>query len=215
MRTRALLFDLDGTLIDEFPAIHRRYVHTLSALGLPAPTAAQVRGAVGGGLENGLGKFVPPDRLGEAMGIYRAFWLRTVIDGVVLLAGARELLAALRDRGMALGVITNKPGEASRQICAYLGVAPLFQVVVGAGDTPWLKPQAELTAHVLKALGAGPAEAILVGDSPYDVQAARNGGIPAWCVTTGTHGEGELRAAGATFVFADLPALGRALLPTG
>jgi phosphoglycolate phosphatase len=85
--------------------------------------------------------------------------------------------------------------------------------VVGAGDTPWIKPSPELTAHVLRLLGAEPASAVLVGDSPYDVRAARNGGLPAWCVATGTHDAGQLRAAGADAVFADLKALAAGLEP--
>jgi phosphoglycolate phosphatase len=208
----ACLFDLDGTLIDEFGTIHRRYVHTMTEMGLRAPTADEVRGAVGGGLANGLGHFVPPDRLDEAMRIYRAFWEKTVLDGVTLMPGAWELLEALHGAGARLAVITNKPGPASRLICGHLGIAPLLGAVVGANDTPWLKPQAELTAHVLGLVGAAPAGSLLVGDSPYDVQAAHNGGIPAWCVATGTHDEAELRKGGADAVFADLAELGRALL---
>jgi HAD superfamily hydrolase (TIGR01509 family) len=206
---RAYLFDLDGTLIDEFGTIHGRYVHTMARMGLPAPTEAQVRAAVGGGLENGLGRFVPPARIPEAMAIYREFWERTILDGVRLLPGARELLDALHRRGAVLAVITNKPGKASRMICGHLGISPLFCAVVGAGDTAWLKPQPELTAHVLALAGASPGEAVLVGDSPYDVKAAHAGGLPAWCVATGTHGADELRAGGADAVYASLADLGR------
>jgi phosphoglycolate phosphatase len=208
MRFQTFLFDLDGTLIDEFETIHRRYAHTLAQLGRPAPTLAEVRGAVGGGLENGLGKFVPAADLPEAMRIYRAFWEKTVLDGVTLMPGARELLDRLHRGGAKLGVITNKPGSSSRRICAHLGIASLVPVVVGANDTPWLKPQPEFTAQVLKMLGAEASGALLVGDSPYDVQAAHNAGMPAWCVTTGTHTAAELSAAGADRVFPDLATLG-------
>ena len=125
--------------------------------------------------------------------------------------GALGLLAELRGRGAALAVITNKPGPASRALCAHLGISAFIPVVVGAEDTPWLKPRPELAAHVLGLIGAPASEAVLVGDSPYDVQAAHNGGLGAWCVPTGTHGEAELRAAGADRVFADLAAIGRHL----
>lgn len=205
------LFDLDGTLVDHFAAIHRSHSHTMRQLGLPAPTMIQVRAAVGGGLELAIERLVGPARVAEALPIYRAYWDATMLDDVALLPGARELLATLHARGAKLAVFTNKVGGSSRIICEHLGIAPLLSGIFGAHDTPWLKPQPEFAAHVLAQLGAVPATTLLVGDSPFDVQAARNGGFPAWCVTTGTHSASELCDAGADRVFPDLPALGREL----
>jgi phosphoglycolate phosphatase len=210
-RFDTILFDLDGTLVDHFAAIHRSHSHTMQQLGLPAPTMTQVRAAVGGGLELAIERLVGPARLAEALPIYCAYWDRTMLDDVTLLPGARELLAALHGRGAKLAVFTNKVGPSSRLICEHLGIAPLLRGIFGAKDTPWLKPQPEFAAHVLAQLGATPATTLLVGDSPFDVQAAHHGGFPCWCVTTGTHTDGELRAAGADAVFADLAALGAAL----
>jgi len=210
-RFATFLFDLDGTLVDHFAAIHRSHSHTMRQLGLPAPTMAQVRDAVGGGLELAVAKLVGPARVAEALPIYREYWDRTMLDDVTLLPGARELLTALRARGATLAVFTNKVGGSSRLICAHLGIAPLLSGIFGAHDTPWLKPQPEFAAHALAQLGAAPATTLLVGDSPFDVQAARNGGFSCWAVTTGTHTADELRAAGAAKIFPGLPALGREL----
>jgi phosphoglycolate phosphatase len=201
---RAVLFDLDGTLVDHFAAIHRAHTHTLRQLGLPAPTLAQVRAAVGGGLENALARLAGPARVAEALAIYRPYWDATMLDDVVLLPGARELLTRLRAEGAKLAVLTNKHGPSSRRICDHLGLTPLLDGVFGATDTPWLKPQREFTAHALAQIGAEPAGALLVGDSPYDVETAKNAGIPSWCVTTGTHNAAELAAAHADRVFPDL-----------
>ena len=206
------LFDLDGTLIDHFAAIHRSHAHTMAQLGLPPPSMAQVHRAVGGGIEVALERLVGRERLAEALPIYREYWARTMLDGVVLLPGARELLEALHARGAKLGVFTNKLGSSSRLVCDHLGLTPLLGVIVGAKDTPWLKPEPEFAAHALAQLGAAPATTLLVGDSPYDVEGAHNGGFPCWAVTTGTHTADELRAAGADAVFSDLLAL-RAALP--
>jgi len=210
-RFSTFLFDLDGTLVDHFAAIHRSHSHTMRQLGLPAPTMAQVRAAVGGGLELAITKLVGPARLAEALPIYRAYWDQTMLDDVALLPGARELLITLHARGAKLAVFTNKVGGSSRLICDHLGIAPLLSGTFGAHDTPWLKPQPEFAAHALAQLGTTPATALLVGDSSFDVQAAHNGGFPCWAVATGTHTAEELRAAGAERVFSDLPALGREL----
>jgi phosphoglycolate phosphatase len=204
MLFRTFLFDLDGTLIDHFAAIHRSYAHTLPQLGLPAPTLAQVRNAVGGGLENALLNFIRPEQVPAAVKIYRAYWDRTMLEDVVALPGAHALLTALRAKGAQTAVFTNKLGTSSRLICDHLGFSPLLHANLGAQDTPWLKPVPAFTAHLLALLEARPATTLLVGDSPYDVQAALNAGFPCWAVTTGTHQAAELQAAGAARVFASL-----------
>ncbi len=204
---QTFLFDLDGTLIDHFAAIHRAYVHTLGEMGRPIPTMAEVRSAVGGGLGTALRRFVQESDLPRALGIYRAYWDRTMLDDVILLPGALRLLEALKARGAKLGVLTNKLGSSSRLICQHLGITPFVQAVVGAQDTEWLKPQPELSAHILALLGSAADDALMVGDSPYDIDAAHHAGFPAWCVTTGTHDAVQLRASGADAIFPNLDAL--------
>ncbi|HVW21423.1 MAG TPA: HAD family hydrolase [Opitutaceae bacterium] len=207
------LLDLDGTLIDHFAVIHRTYAQTLAKFGRPPPTPEEVRAAVGGGLEHAMRRFFPPEQIPEAAKVYRAFWSEGLLDGVKLMPGARELLRALRGRGAKLGVLTNKLGSSSRAICDYLKIAPLLDAVVGAQDTAWLKPRPELTAHVLAQLGSSAGRAVMVGDSPYDVETAHQGGFPAWCVSTGTHDAAQLRAARADRIFADLDELRRFAAP--
>ena len=210
-RFTTFLFDLDGTLIDHFAAIHRCHAYTMKQLGLPPPTLAQVRSVVGGGLETAIERLVGREHVAAAVPIYRAYWDTILLDDVVLLPGAREMLASLHARGAKLAVFTNKLGSSSRLICEHLGIASLLDGNFGAKDTPWIKPAPEFTAQVLAQLGAVPETTLLVGDSPYDIQTARNGGFPCWAVTTGTHNAEELHAAGADAVFADLIALQAAL----
>ena len=208
---QTFLLDLDGTLIDHFAAIHRAYSHTMRELGRPLPTMEQVRAAVGGGLDTAIRRFVPEAELPRAMKIYRAYWNATMLDDVVLLPGARELLEALQARGARLAVLTNKLGTSSREICDHLGLTRYLGAVVGAQDTAWLKPQPELTAHTLALIGGSAAGALMVGDSPFDIDTGHNAGLPSWCVTTGTHNAAELAAAGADAIFDNLAGLQAAL----
>jgi phosphoglycolate phosphatase len=212
MPYRTVLFDLDGTLLDHFAAIHRCHAYTMKRLGLPEPTLAQVHAAVGAGVEVAVERLVGPERKAAALAIYRPYWDATMLDDVRLLPGARELLTALRSRGVRTGVFTNKHGPSSRLACAHLGVADLLDCNFGATDTPWLKPDPQFARHVLTALGADAATTLLVGDSPYDFQAARNAGLGFFGVTTGTHTAAELQAAGATEIFPDLPAVHQQLV---
>ena len=207
MRLRTVLFDLDGTLVDHFAALHRSHAHTLRQLGLPEPTPAQVRAAVGGGLELAIARLAGPERVAAALAIYRPYWDATMLDDVQLLPGARELLTALKQGGAQTAVFTNKHGPSSRRVCAHLGIAGLLDGNFGATDTPWLKPAPEFADHVMRALGTQATVTALVGDSPFDLAAARNAGFEFYGVTTGTHTAEALRAAGAANVYPDLAAL--------
>jgi phosphoglycolate phosphatase len=215
---KTILFDLDGTIIDHFEAIHLCHTETMTHFGLPAPTPLQVRNAVGGGLEEAVRKLFAgqlSDKVAEAIPFFRACWPRYLLVGVKPLPGALELLARLHAHGIACAVFTNKHGPSAREVCEHLGMTPYLRGIVGAFDTPWLKPQREFAEHTLRLLGADAATTLLIGDSPYDVQAGRNGGFPVWCVTTGTHNREELAAAGADAIYDNLPEVGTALTQTG
>jgi phosphoglycolate phosphatase len=155
--------------------------------------------------------FVRPDQVAAAVAIYRPYWNATMLQDVAALPGALDLLCALHTRGAQLAIFTNKHGPSSRLIADHLGFTPFLTANLGAQDTPWLKPEPAFTAHLLAHLGAEAANTLMVGDSPFDVQAALNAGFPCWAVATGTHTAAELTAAGATRVFPDLPTLQAAL----
>ena len=213
-RFATLLLDLDGTLVDAFTTIHRGYTHTLPQFGLPAPTMDEVRRSVGGGLENAMRHFLPEPKIAAAVKLHLAHTETILLEDVTLFPGALELVRAQHAAGATLAVFTNKRGDHARRVCAHLGLSPYLRGIFGATDTPWIKPQPEFAAHVLAQISARAESAMLVGDSPFDVEAAHNGGFPCWCVTTGTHDDAQLRAAGADAVFSDLTDLHAALAGT-
>jgi phosphoglycolate phosphatase len=154
---------------------------------------------------------VPESLVAEAVKRHVEHTTSILLEDVKLMPGTLELLRAQRTAGVTLAVFTNKRGEHARQICDHLAITPYLRGIFGARDTAWIKPQPEFAAHVLGTLGATPATTLLIGDSPFDVKAAHNGGFACWCVTTGTHDAEQLRAAGAEGVFPDLFALRAAL----
>jgi phosphoglycolate phosphatase len=212
MRHRLVLFDLDGTLIDHFGAIHRCHSHAMRRIGLPAPTLERVRAAIGRGLEDAIADLAGAENVARILPLYLEHWRATNLDDVRLMPGALELLGALQDRGVRTAVFTNKRGDASRTVCAHLGITPLVDGIFGAGDTPWLKPQPQFAAHALKQLDAAADATALVGDSIYDLAAAQNAGLEFIGVTTGTHSAEELRAHGAVRVHPGLNGAGDDLL---
>jgi phosphoglycolate phosphatase len=211
MQFSTFLFDLDGTLVDHLAAIHRAHSHTMQKLGLPPPSLTQVRNAIGGGVEVAIARLIGQERVAQALPIYRPYWESTMLQDVKLLPGTRDLLEALHAAGATLAVFTNKHGPSSRLVCDHLDLSPLLSGNFGATDTPWLKPQPEFAAHALKKLGKTAQGTLLIGDSPWDVEAAKTGGFASWCVTTGTHNADELAASGADKVFPDLYAVAKEL----
>lgn len=201
MRPSAVLFDLDGTLIDHFKAIHRCHAYAMQQVGLTPPTMEQVRAAVGGGLEEAIVKLAGQDKVDALRPHFLAHWQATHLDDVEALPGTLEILQALHQAKIPCAVLTNKRGYAAREVCQHLGLTPWLQGVFGAEDTAWIKPHPSFTRHALTALRVPAEETLLVGDSPFDVATARAAGLAFIGVTTGTHNAGELRTAGATDVF--------------
>jgi len=206
---RTVLFDLDGTLIDHFSAIHRSVAHAQRQLGLPESDYATVRSTVGGSVPVTLGRLLGETRVEAALPHFRGYFDRIMLEDVAVLPGAAELLPALKARGLQLAVFTNKFSDHSRATLDHLGLSQWLDGIIGTGDVPWRKPEPAFTRYALEQLGADVASTILVGDSPFDFQAAGAAGLPCYLVATGSHSEAELaETTTAAGIFADLTALG-------
>jgi phosphoglycolate phosphatase len=193
LRFRAVIFDLDGTLLDHFRAIHKVFSVVFERVGAPPRGFEEVKRAVGGSHETTLRQFVSDAQFDEALRIYRELIQgEMALEGVLLLEGAAETLEQLRLRGVKMAVLTNKWGKVSRRLLHHLEVAHYFAAIVGAEDTPWKKPQPEMTDFTLRKLGASPAETLLVGDSPFDAATARAAGLKVCLIATGTHTREQL-----------------------
>jgi phosphoglycolate phosphatase len=209
---KAALLDLDGTLIDHFRVIYRCYQYALQKLDLEPVTYEKVRASVGGSIVITFGKLIPEEHVQEAVGYFREEFDRIWDEEIEILPGTEWLLDNLRARGLKMAVFTNKEGDRARRILDHIGLSSHLDAVYGTLDTPWRKPQPEFTHHVLKELGADARHACMIGDSPYDVDAAAVAGMPCYTVATGSHSVDQLRretrSAG---VYPDLHQLGQAV----
>ena len=192
MKMRAILFDLDGTLIDQFLAIHKAFSKTLVKMGFPPPSFDEVKRAVGGSSDTTMAKLIGSERVDEAVSILRPIFEKEMFEGLVLLPYVKEGLKLLSQSGFQSAVLTNKYGPHARAVCDHLGISPFLKFTIGANDTSWKKPNPALTRLALDRIGAAPQETIYVGDSPYDFNTARNGGLACHLVATGTHSLDEL-----------------------
>ncbi len=198
---KAVLFDLDGTLIDHFTTIYRCANYALEQLGYPTVSYERVRVTVGGGLPNTLKELSSEKDAEEAVRIFREYFDKIWREDLQILPGAEFIVKSLHARGLRLAVLTNKEGSRSRDIIDYLALDKHMELVIGEKDTPWKKPEPELSLHVLSELGVDGSETCLVGDSPWDVQTARAGNMKSFSVATGSHSVEDLQEAGTDAVF--------------
>ena len=184
MRFPVVLFDLDGTLIDSGPIILASFRHaTRSVLGREIPDRELVASAPGSTLEVQMSAF-DPDRVDELVAAYRAH-NTPLHDELECCRGMEDVLRELKAQGRRLGVVTAKRRMTVGLAFKRLGIEPWFDVVVTCDDTTAHKPDPEPIELALTRLGASAADAAYVGDSPFDVAAARGAGVFAVAVTWG------------------------------
>lgn len=214
---RAVLFDLDGTLVDHFRSIYRAYAYAFEKLGLPHKDYPTVRATVGGSIQVTTRRLIGEDGpVEEVLALYREHFDEIWRDDLVVLPGAMELLAGCRQKGWKTAIFTNKEGFRARKVSDYLGLDAHLDLVIGTEDTPWRKPELEFTQHILDGLGVQASEAALIGDSPFDLKTARKAKLPCALVATGTHSKEQLDSLDDPApVFANLVEAGREWLGVG
>jgi len=196
LRYRAVLFDLDGTLVDSYAALTDAVNFARRKYGLESLTAETIREFVGEGLERLLCRAfdadVPPPGATEA---FEARYDEICCEQSRVLADVEPTLSALNRSGVAMAVCTNKPTAFSRKILEFLDLARFFCDIVGPDIAGARKPAPEHVLRTLESTHCSADEALFVGDMPIDVRAARNSGLAAAVVPTGSASPAALRAA--------------------
>lgn len=181
---KAVLFDLDGTLIDSLPDIHAALNETLASYGEPPFMPDAVAAMVGAGVQAlierayaALGKTIDPASRDKVVARYLSIYGARATELTTLNAGASDALRLLAEGGFLLGVVTNKPRAETDDILRHFGILDRMALVVGGDAGPRKKPAPDLLLFAAKELALEPADIVFVGDSENDVEAAKGAGI--------------------------------------
>lgn len=205
---RAILFDLDGTLVDASAAIADGVLELAAELGLAVPERAWAVARVGFSPHEtwaALGARDPADCVAR----FRARYLPSLPQRTRILDGVPDTLARLAAAGTTLALATTRSTDSATATLEHAGLKHLFACIAGGDLVARHKPDPEVIRFVLQRLGLRAGQALMVGDTDADVLAAHAAGLPCWGVLTGTHDERRLREAGADLILsglADLPA---------
>ena len=187
----ALIFDLDGTLADTAPDLLGATNAVLAARGRPLLDLAHLRHMVGFGARaliaqamEASGTPVTEDQMPPLVEIFLDHYRAHIADGTRLFPGVAETLAALKQRGARLGVLTNKPQELTDRLLPLLGLDGMFAAVYGAGRKAYTKPDPRIFHDVVAELGNS-GSAVMIGDSVTDLNTARAAGAPCILMSYG------------------------------
>jgi len=184
VRFPVVLFDLDGTLVDSAAVILASFHHATETVLQRRFPDEQILAQVGGtNLETQMAR-LDPDRVDELVQVYRAH-NDPSYDGLACFDGVVGVLAHLHGEGRRLGVVSAKRRPTVERVFEGAGIGGYFDVIVGSDATERHKPDPEPLLFALAQLGATPRDAAYVGDSPFDMEAARAAGVFAVAVAWG------------------------------
>ena len=190
---KAVLFDLDGTLLDTAPDLVVAANAMLAELALRELDAQEIKNFIGGGIANLVKRslaasleFEPDLQLLErALPIYEKHYAKVMLNQTRPFSGVVEGLQAMRAQGLRLACVTNKAERFARPLLDVTGLLDFFDLLVCGDNLPKKKPDPLPLRHAGEHFGVEPREMLLIGDSPLDTQAARAAGCHIFCVPYG------------------------------
>ncbi len=209
MKVSAVLFDLDGTLLDSYALISESFKHACRQVLTRELTQEDVLERWGWPLHVRF-EGVDPSRINELVHAYLAYYEANQDRLVKLFPGIREMLDALKARRVRMAIVTSKRRYTTGLTVRKFDLASYFGAVISEQDARAPKPAPDPIHEALHRLEVRPEEALMVGDGVFDIQAARAAGVCSAAALWGTHELEALRASGADYILpttADVVAL--------
>lgn len=198
MKPKAVIFDLDGTLLNTLDDLRNALNYALKTRGFPERTLDEVRQFVGNGNWKLVQRGVPGGTAeAQARAVYDAFlpyYQAHSMDATRPYPGIPGLLEGLKRAGVAMAIVTNKVHSAAVPLCREF--FPQVEVVVGSQEGLANKPAPDMVHAAMKALGVSAEDAVYVGDTGVDIATAQNSGLDCICVAWGFRSRAEQEAQG-------------------
>jgi phosphoglycolate phosphatase len=204
LRFRAAVFDLDGTLIDSYVAIHECLNLVRTSFGREPVTLEECRRMVGHGLMALLARSIGEENAERGVSLFRERYAVVGPQKTELLPDADEVTRELAGRGVPMAIVSNKPAVFSAQLLESLGLGGRFALVLGPDSGFPPKPDPAMVRHALDALGATREVTLFIGDMEVDVATARAAGLKVAVLPTGSCSREELECAEADWLLSDL-----------
>ncbi len=200
---QAIIFDLDGTLLDTLTDLMDSVNFAMKEFGYPERTYDEIRRFVGNGVRVLMKKSAPSDISDEdfekAFSVFREHYLGNMRNKTDAYEGVRELLKTLKEKGYKIGVVSNKLDSAVKELCHdYFG--ELVDYAKGVDGESDRKPCPDNTWRCIDELGVQRENCIYVGDSEVDIKTAENAGLPCISVSWGFRTREELEQSGAKVI---------------
>jgi phosphoglycolate phosphatase len=202
-----IIFDLDGTLVDAYPAIIASLNFTLKALGLAQKSPREIRKAVGWGDVSLLKPFFSRRDLKRAIRIYRRHHESSLRRSVRLMPYAGQLLACLHANGFKLAIASNRPTRFTCIILKKLKLEKFFDKVLCGDRVRFRKPHPQILNTLVRNFKIAKGNVLYVGDMVLDVQTGRRAGIKTAAVATGSSSWSDLKKARPTYLLRNLKEL--------
>ena len=207
----ALLFDLDGTLVDSIELILQSARHAFIGFDGHAPSDDEWRAGIGRPLQSVLLEYAPDDtEAARLLARYREYQLEHHDRMLRAYDGIPGVLRDFATRGHPMALVTSKSDWLARRALELVGVESLFSALVGCDSCENFKPHPEPVQRALALLGVSPSDALFIGDSPHDVESGNAAGVYTVGVTWGAFTREEMERSGADVVIhrvIDLPAV--------
>jgi phosphoglycolate phosphatase len=204
----AIIFDLDGTLVDSYPGLLESLNETLRALGRHPVDPGRIRTMVGRGVESLIRQAVGDEDVQQGLHLFRAAYDRHHLSGTTLMPGVAATLKTLDDLKVKMAVASNKPSHYSRGILRNLDIDRYMALCFGPDSVSGLtKPDPAMVRTVLKKLQVESDRALYVGDMLLDSETARNAGVRLALVAGGGNSVEELNDAHPDYLLASFSSL--------
>ncbi len=200
MRYQAVLFDMDGTVLDTLEDLYDSVNYSLSQFSLPPVPREQVRRNLGNGAVHLISHCVPagcsPDLQAQVLAFYKSWYDAHCSIKTAPYDGILPLMQSLKKQGLKLAIISNKPDSAVQDLAVKF-FPELLELAVGESPAVRRKPAPDTVLTAAEQMGFPVDQCVYVGDSEVDIQTARNAGMNCICVTWGFRDEPQLITEGA------------------